>query len=197
MRSKSLALSIAPLIASTLALAAGCVKNDDIQTGAPSSVVTLPPASTASAPPPPPAKSAAATPSALPPSAPKPRQTVEIQIASVANSMMYDKTKLSVPAGSTVHLTLRNTATSQYMQHNWVLVRPGTEAGVALAGLKGGDATGYFDASNEDALAHTPIAKPNETTEVTFKAPGPGDYPYICTFPGHYMMEKGVLTVTP
>jgi azurin len=78
-----------------------------------------------------------------------------------------------------------------------VLVKPGTEASVAAAGLKLGEAAGYFDVRDKDALAHTDLAKPGTTSEVTFDAPAPGDYPYICTFPGHYMMMKGVLTVTP
>ncbi|MGH7283704.1 MAG: plastocyanin/azurin family copper-binding protein, partial [Polyangiaceae bacterium] len=30
----------------------------------------------------------------------------------------------------------------------------------------------------------------------TFTAPGPGKYPYICTYPGHYMTMKGTLEVT-
>ena len=46
-------------------------------------------------------------------------------------------------------------------------------------------------------LVHMPLAKPGESSEVTFTAPEPGKYPYICTVPGHYMMMKGVLTITP
>jgi azurin len=111
--------------------------------------------------------------------------------------MTFDKTKLSVPAGSRVHLTMKDNATMATLPHNWVLVKPGTEASVAAAGLKLGEAAGYFDVRDKDALAHTDMAKPGQSTEVTFDAPAPGDYPYICTFPGHYMMMKGVLTVTP
>jgi azurin len=150
-------------------------------------------------PPPPPATAPAAT-AAAPATAcaaAKPAEHVEIQIATVANTMTFDKTKLSVPAGAEVHLTLKNNATMSTLPHNWVLVKPGTEATVAAAGLKLGEQAGYFDPRDEDALAHTPMAKPGETSEVTFTAPAtPGDYPYICTIPGHYMMMKGVLTVT-
>jgi azurin len=129
---------------------------------------------------------------------PKPAQHVELQLATVANTMAFDKTKLSVPSGAEVHLTIKNNATMATLPHNWVLVKPGTEASVAAAGLKLGDPAGYFDVRDKDALAHTPMAKPGESTEVTFTAPTePGDYPYICTYPGHYMMMKGVLTVTP
>jgi azurin len=129
---------------------------------------------------------------------PKPAQHVELQLASVANTMAFDKTKLSVPAGAEVHLTIKNNATMATLPHNWVLVKPGSEAEVAAAGLKLGEPAGYFDVRDKNALAHTPMAKPGESSEVTFNAPAEaGDYPYICTYPGHYMMMKGVLTVTP
>lgn len=129
---------------------------------------------------------------------PKPAQHVELQLATVANTMAFDKTKLSVPAGAEVHLTIKNNATMATLPHNWVLVNPGTEASVAAAGLKIGEGAGYLDVRDANALAHTPMAKPGETADVTFTAPSKaGDYPYICTIPGHYMMMKGVLTVTP
>jgi azurin len=182
-RSLSLAIVV-------LALAAGCGKGESHSTETHASATSAPPAQ-------PPA---AATETAKPaePTPPKPAQHVEIQITSVANTMAFDKTKLSVPAGAEVHLTMKNNATMATLPHNWVLVKPGTEASVAASGLKLGEPAGYFDVRDKNALVHTPMAKPGETTEVTFTAPAePGDYPYICTFPGHYMMMKGVLTVTP
>jgi azurin len=125
-------------------------------------------------------------------------QKVDVQIESVGNEMAFDKTALTVPAGAEVHLVLKNNATMSTLPHNWVLVKQGTEASVALAGLKRGDKAGYVDVVDRDMLAFTPLAKPGETTEVTFTAPDEaGKYPYICTMPGHYMMMKGVLTVTP
>lgn len=178
--------TIVPLLVATLTLALACSKGDDSQKS------VAPPAST----PPPATATAAPTPSATASAKPA-APTIELQIASVANTMAYDKTKLTVPTGATVHLTMKDNATMATLPHNWVLVKPGTEAKVAADGLKLGEAAGYFDVRNTDALAHTPLAKPGETTEVTFTAPPPGDYPYICTFPGHYMMMKGVLTVTP
>ena len=38
---------------------------------------------------------------------------------------------------------------------------------------------------------------PGNSVEVTFTAPStPGDYPYICTVPGHFYMMKGIMKVT-
>ena len=174
-------------IAALLVLAtAACGKGqEDHPTATPAPTTTATAAQTAAAP-------------TAEPTPPKPAQHVELQIASVANTMAFDKTKLTVPAGAEVHLTIKNNATVATLPHNWVLVKPGTEASVAAAGLKLGEPAGYFDVRDKNALAHTPMAKPGESTELTFTAPTePGDYPYICTIPGHYMMMKGVLTVTP
>ena len=143
-----------------------------------------------------PAQTATVAPKPEPTVAPKPVQHVELLIASVANSMTFDKTALTVPAGAEVHLVLKNNATVATMPHNWVLVKPGTEASVALAGVKL-DQAGYVDVRDHDMLAHTTQAKPGESIDVTFTAPEAGTYPYICTTPGHYMSMKGVLTVTP
>ena len=110
--------------------------------------------------------------------------------------MAFDKTKLTVPTGAEVHVTFKNSGTQDVMQHNWVLVQKGKEASVAAAGLEKAPDAGYV-VPGPDVLAYTPLTKPGATAETTFIAPAPGAYPYICTFPGHYIMMKGMLTVTP
>jgi azurin len=47
-----------------------------------------------------------------------------------------------------------------------------------------------------DILAHTTLVQPGTKTELEFTAPAEaGDYPYICTFPGHFLLMKGTLHV--
>jgi len=42
----------------------------------------------------------------------------------------------------------------------------------------------------------TKLVEPNETITVQFKAPAEaGQYPYVCTFPGHWRVMNGVLNV--
>ena len=146
------------------------------------SVATVAPTQSA----PPPVASASAAPA----------PAVEIQIANVGNTMAFDKTKLTVPAGARVHLVFKNNSTEVTLQHNWALVLPGKEAEVAAEGLAKAQTSGYV-VPGPNVLAYTPMAPAGTTSEVTFTAPAAGTYPYICTFPGHYMMMKGVLTVTP
>jgi azurin len=175
-----------PLALVALALMSGC--DEKVSSGGSAAPSDTPPS------PPPTSEAPSPPPSAAPSAAPAPK--VEVTIASVANTMAFDKTKLSVPSGSEVHLTLKNNATMSTLPHNWVLVTSGTQAKVAADGLTKGPDAGYI-AEGPSVLAYTPLAPPGGTVDVTFKAPAAGDYPYICTVPGHYMMMKGVLTVTP
>ena len=49
----------------------------------------------------------------------------------------------------------------------------------------------------DQVIAATGLAGAGETVEVTFKAPtAAGDYPYVCSFPGHFQAGmRGTLTV--
>ncbi len=125
-----------------------------------------------------------------------PVQKVELEIESVGNTMTFNKTAMTVPAKSEVHLVFKNNSTMDVLPHNWVLVHPGTEAKVAADGLALGPDHNYLP-DTDDVIVGTPLTKPGKTNEITFTAPKyPGKYPYICTIPGHYIMMKGVLTVT-
>jgi len=129
------------------------------------------------------------------PAAPKP--TAEFKLSSVGNTMLYDVTTFTVSVGRPVHLVFHNNSTMKLLPHNWALVKPGTEAAVAAAGLKKGEPGGYLDTQSPEVLAYSPLAAQGTTVEVTFTAPTqPGTYPYICTVPGHYLKMKGTLVVT-
>lgn len=123
--------------------------------------------------------------------------TAEINVASVGETMTYDHTAFTVAAGQKVHVVFTNHATSQAMKHNWVLVNPGKEEEVATAGMTAGESAAYVPGGNANVLAHTPLSQPGGQVDVTFTAPGPGTYPFICTFPAHYKTMHGTLTVTP
>jgi azurin len=46
-------------------------------------------------------------------------------------------------------------------------------------------------------LSSTRLIEPGQTVTIQFRAPGqPGDYPYLCTFPGHWRVMNGILAVT-
>lgn len=82
-----------------------------------------------------------------------------------------------------------------FMQHNLVIVKPGTKEAVGTAADKMAADRNYVPQTN-DVLFATPLLNPDATYYLKFKAPTtPGEYPFICTFPGHWRIMQGVMIV--
>jgi azurin len=132
-------------------------------------------------------------------------------LAAVANSpktfeitandtMKYSVTRLEVSAGEDVKVVLINAGTQpkQVMGHNWVLLKRGSDPAAFANAAIGAAATEYFPGQLAgEVIAHIRLLGPRESGEVAFKAPAePGEYPFLCTFPAHYLTGmKGVLVV--
>lgn len=178
---------ISTLVLGALTLAA-CGGND--QPAAPAN--PAPQAQVAPAPTPAPATPAPAA-AALPDAS----QPLAVSMTPVGNKMEYKQTEFTARPGQQVTITFKNTASSPAMQHNVVVVK--TEAAIEEVGqaAMGAADTGYVPADKASLIiASTPMATTGQTVSVTFTAPSePGDYPYICTYPGHYMLMRGVMRV--
>lgn len=152
------------------------------------------------APPPdiPPTEAPSAEPSAETFDEPPPAgETAEVEISPVGDLMEYEQTAFAVRPGQTVRLAFVNTATSEAMHHNVVVLALNTDADAfGQAAMMAAD-TDYVPADRADeVVAHTPMSAPGETVEVTFTAPvAPGDYTYVCTFPGHYITMRGTMRI--
>ena len=124
------------------------------------------------------------------------KQEVSIELGS-NDQMQYDKKELRVPANSRVTLTLKHNGTmaKEAMGHNFVLLKAGTDIpAFGMTAIEAG--IGNEHIPNSDAvIAHTGLIGGGEEATVTFDAPSPGTYDYICSFPGHYGMMKGQLIV--
>lgn len=121
----------------------------------------------------------------------------EVTLQPVGNQMKYQQTEFTVPAGEEITLTFENTATSAAMEHNVVILKSNDDAVVNRVGQAATAAAENEYIPEDDAiLAATAMAAPGETVSMTFTAPSePGEYRYICTFPGHYVMMQGTMTV--
>ncbi len=110
--------------------------------------------------------------------------------------MKYDVTELEVKAGSKVKLIFNNL--DDDMTHNLVIVEPGTADEVGLAafslGVKASQMS-YVPNSNK-VLFHTTLLQPESSQTIYFTAPTkPGNYSYVCTYPGHHTLMRGILKV--
>ena len=111
--------------------------------------------------------------------------------------LKFDQTLLTVKAGSKVKITFKN---SDDMLHNFVIAKPGTADSVGSRALKLGlkGESMSFVPTSADVLFHTKLLHPKESETIYFIAPKkPGQYPYVCTYPGHYLVMRGMLKVTP
>ncbi|WP_276089653.1 plastocyanin/azurin family copper-binding protein [Pedobacter sp. JY14-1] len=110
--------------------------------------------------------------------------------------LKFDKESISVKAGAKIQLTFAN---SDDMLHNFVLAAPASGNAVGELVMKMGlDGEKYnFVPESPKVLAHTVLLQPGQSDTIYFTAPKqPGTYPFICTYPGHYMVMKGVIRVT-
>ncbi len=127
------------------------------------------------------------------------RETVVrvIRIHTVEEEMRYDTAYFAVEAGRPVQIVLIN---EDLMPHNLVITSPGTLKQVAEEGLAVGP-TGGLDGKqyvphSDHVLFATDMVPTLEQERLTFDAPAePGEYPYVCTFPRHWMRMYGVMVV--
>jgi azurin len=123
-----------------------------------------------------------------------------VTIHPKGNQMKFKETKITVPAGKKVEIVFDNTATSPSMQHNVVVLNKAPKQSnfqtVGQGGMQAGSSNDYVPKDAPTVLAHTPIAKPGETVSVTFTTPSePGEYGYLCTYPGHWATMQGTMVV--
>jgi azurin len=124
-------------------------------------------------------------------------RTVEI---TATDAMKFDKTEIAAKAGETIKIVLKNTGTMPKVVagHNFVLLKLGTDQVEFTKASFNARETEFIPPSMKTAvIAHTPLAGPGETVDVTVKVPAKaGAYPFLCSFPGHFALGmKGTLNV--
>jgi azurin len=122
-----------------------------------------------------------------------------IHIKAIPHEMKYDLKTFSVQAGKPVELVFEN---PDFMQHNLLITDIGKLEVVGKAADKmAADpkaADRQYVPDIPEVLFSTKLVNPQETIRLTFTAPSkPGDYPYVCTFPGHWLIMNGVMKVVP
>jgi azurin len=123
-------------------------------------------------------------------------RTIEI---TANDQMKYSVTALDAKPGEQLHVVLTNVGSlpKEAMAHNWVLLKPGSDVMAFSAAAAGAKDKNYIpDNLKDQIIAKIDILGPHQTGEVTFNAPDqPGEYPFLCSFPGHAALMKGTLTV--
>jgi len=128
------------------------------------------------------------------------KSTHEITISG-NDTMQFDIKNFDVTAGKEVKLTFKNTGKLPKiaMGHNLILLKKGITAiafGQKSLGAGANAVNPLPDSLKGDVIASTKLLGPGEQEILTFTAPkDPGSYEYVCTFPGHFAMMRGTMTV--
>jgi glucose/arabinose dehydrogenase/azurin len=120
-----------------------------------------------------------------------------IRIEAVTAQMKFDLSRITVAAGEEVVIEFVN---RDEMPHNLIITKEGALETVALAAeamVSSPDAFGKsFIPSTPEVLFAMRLLQPGETLQARFTAPKqPGNYPFVCTFPGHWRTMNGVVAV--
>lgn len=124
----------------------------------------------------------------------EPGRSVRIQAVI---GLQFDQKRLTAKTGERLSLTFDN---PDSVPHNWVLGKPGSLKTLGeLANRLMTDPAAvqnHYVPKSADVLAHSSLMFPGKSHTIHFNAPEtPGEYPFLCTFPGHWMVMNGVLEV--
>ena len=121
----------------------------------------------------------------------------EVTIGTRHGQLRFLPELFAVKPGSQVKLTLEN---SDEMIHNLVVAKGDAKevnrlADMALKLGEKGMEMGFVP-DDPAVLGSIGLAQPGESLSTEFRAPSDlGDYPFVCTFPGHSLTMRGVMKV--
>ncbi len=114
------------------------------------------------------------------------------------DTMQFNSKAFEVAAGKEVTLVFKNLGNlpKAAMGHNVVILKPGTATatyGMAAVSAAASEYIPQDDANKALVVAHTKLLGPGEEDTITFTLE-PGEYPFVCSFPGHFGLMNGVIT---
>ncbi|RYF84578.1 MAG: hypothetical protein EOO03_14590, partial [Chitinophagaceae bacterium] len=134
--------------------------------------------------------------------APKPKAAAAdaktIKVTVVQDLMQFDKKLIAVKAGQKVVFEISN---PDGMQHNFLIIKPGTLQKVGKAAdemLRDPKAAEkQYVPEVPEVLKATKLLNTGDVVTLEFTVPNTaGDYPFVCTFPGHWRGMNGIIRVT-
>ena len=123
--------------------------------------------------------------------------TTLVKLSVVPHEMKFDQAVITVKAGSQVTIDFEN---PDFMQHNLVIGQKGSmeiigKAADELARDPKGAEQNYVPKIPQ-VIAATRLVDPEGRESLVFVAPTePGEYPFVCTVPGHWRIMNGIMKV--
>lgn len=111
------------------------------------------------------------------------------------DQMRYNAARIEVKAGEKVKVELKHVGTmpKAAMGHNFTLLVSGSDPMAFAQSAVTAVANDYMPSDMSKVVAHTKLLGGGESDTIEFDLPGPGTYPFLCTFPGHVALMRGEL----
>jgi plastocyanin len=119
------------------------------------------------------------------------RPDTTVTLRSTGSALEFLPARLALKTGLRVRVRYTNEGS---LPHNLVFVKDDADLDALSTEAYGAGDSGFVPTSMKDRLlAFTPLVAANQTVEVEFVVPAPGEYTFICLFPGHANMMVGTL----
>lgn len=115
------------------------------------------------------------------------------------DDMKFNTKVLKAKVGQPVKLSLKHTGTAPVtsMGHNVVILKPAASVGKFANAAIDAKETAYIPAGFEqDVVAHTKMLGGGESDTIEFTFDAAGEYVFMCSFPGHSALMKGIVKVS-
>ena len=118
-------------------------------------------------------------------------------VVEAALGLQFVQKQLKAKAGERLTIRFKN---PDVVPHNWLLAKPGSLQKLGeKCNLMITDPQGmakHYVPDSDDVIAYTDMTNPKGEFVIHLTAPKEkGDYPYLCTFPGHWMVINGLMKV--
>jgi len=122
-------------------------------------------------------------------------EATDVRIGTLLEQLKFDLKEFEVKAGKKIRIHFKN---SDYVPHNLVIVKPGAANGVGEAAIQLGEAgfKAHWIPKHDGILASSKLLDFGKTEVLEFTTPKEaGNYEFVCTFPGHHILMRGVMKV--
>ena len=114
-----------------------------------------------------------------------------VSVRAAGTALEFVPARFSLKQGLRVQLRFTNDGS---LPHNLVLAKSDADLDEIATEAYGASATGFVPPSMKDRLiVASDLISTGQTAVLTFVVPAPGEYTFICLFPGHANMMVGTL----
>lgn len=123
--------------------------------------------------------------------------TTKLTIYATGNTMYnmaFEPNVVYAKSNTLIKVNLINQGTDTMMIHNIIFVQKGKADEMGVKALRAGAEKNYIP-DHPAVIAASGLVQPLDSVQLDFLAPPAGTYPFICSYPGHYLKMRGRLVV--